>query len=334
MNAPTSDAGFLCYYCGLRKPAAEASDEHIVPSCIGGNRNVTLTTHVCTTCNQFAGDNVDRPFCRDWFIENARLLAGVVHRGKRPSASMGQLQWSRPETVGVLVLEGGAHILVIEGVDGERRLAIGLNEADPTMVEHVRKVIRDKFAGLKVVNDRSPHSPYEEELAAAVIAHGAHLRVTSEVDLTAWHREIVKMALGLSCLTLGEAFISSKGAATLRSFLFENDKEKRDLLQLRGCAGIGRVATPRLTKFWHPGGREHLLALMTSGDKLGFAVNLFGMYENVVEVDDTGVFQAMLPGTAPRGVFWVVDPEAKTTTSPRSLESLLTERAKNARDSS
>ncbi len=222
MNEPT----FVCYYCASTKPATESSDEHIVPSCIGGNRNVTLTDRVCSTCNSFMGDHVDRPFCRDWFIESARLLAGVAHRGKRPVIFMGQLDWQRPERVGVYLLEGGAHIWVIEGKDSQRRLAIGIDETKPEMVEAVRKVIKYKFAGLPVVNDASSHTPYEIELANAVIAQGASLPLRNEISVVAWHREIVKMALGLSCQTLGDAYLRSAGADLLRAFLHENDPEK------------------------------------------------------------------------------------------------------------
>jgi hypothetical protein len=272
------------------------------------------------------GDHVDRPFCRDWFIESARLLAGVPHRGKPPVIFMGQLDWQRPERVGVYLLEGGAHIWVIEGKDSQRRLAIGIDETKPEMVEAVRKVIKYKFAGLPVVNDASSHTPYEIELANAVIAQGASLPLRNEISVVAWHREIVKMALGLSCQTLGDAYLRSAGADLLRAFLHENDPEKREGVPLRGHAGLGPDAGPRLTQFWHPGGDEHLLALISTGDKIGFAVNLFGKYENLVEVEATGAFHDVLPGTAIKGVCWIVDPEVKTTEGPRPIESLLKRR--------
>lgn len=321
-----NDMSFDCFYCGLTKPAAESSDEHIVPSCIGGSRNVTLTDRVCSACNSFMGDNVDRPFCRDWFIESARLLAGVAHRGKRPAIFMGQLDWARPERVGVYLLEGGAHIWVIDGTDSQRRLAIGIDETKPEIVDAVRKVIKQKFAGLPVVNDASPHTAYETELAAAVIAQGASIPLRNEISVVAWHREIVKMALGLSCQTLGDSYLRSGGADLLRAFLRENDPDKRARIPLRGHAGIGSNTEPRLTQFWHPGGDEHLLALISTGDRIGFAVNLFGKYENLVEVDATGSFHSLLPGTAFKGVCWVVDPEAKTTEGPKSLGELLKRR--------
>lgn len=314
---------FVCFYCGNLKPGVESSDEHIVPSCIGGNRNVTLTDQVCDQCNSFMGDNVDRPFCRDWFIEASRLLAGVGHRGKRPTSFMGELDWGRPERVSVFLLEGGANIFVIEGTDGQRRLAIGLDENKSEMVELVQKTIKKKFPGLPVVNDASTHTQYDLELANAVIATGGRLPLKFEVSLVAWHREIVKMALGLACLQLGTPYIGSPGATILRKFLHENDPNLRDNIQLHGHAGLSPHLTPSLTKFWHPGGDEHLFALISTGDKIAFVANLFGKYENLVEVDMTGAFHALLPGTSLKGVCWLVDPEAKATRGPLALEELM-----------
>jgi hypothetical protein len=313
---------FDCYYCGLGKPGSESSDEHIVPSCIGGNRNVTLTDRVCGTCNSFMGDNVDRPFCRDWFIESARLIAGVAHRGKRPATFMGTLTWARPERVGVYLLEGGSHIWAIDGTDGKQRLAIGLDPTKPEMVAAMVKVIRDKFPGRPVVNDSSPHTDYELELANAVSTHGSSLSLTNNISLVAWHREVVKMALGLACQSLGDKYIASKGAGLLRAFLQEDDPAKRERIELHGHVGLGPEAAPSTTSFWHPGGSEHLLALIATGGKVAFVVNLFGRYENLVEVDDTGAFDSLLPGTAMKGVAWIVDPEAKTTQGPLPVETL------------
>jgi hypothetical protein len=62
-----------------------------------GNRNATLTQRVCTRCNGLAGKEIDNPFSSDWFISAARLLAGVKHRGKHPSLSLGTVAWDRPE---------------------------------------------------------------------------------------------------------------------------------------------------------------------------------------------------------------------------------------------
>ncbi len=318
---------FTCFYCGSLKDASESSDEHIVPSCIGGSRNVTLTDRVCKKCNSFMGDNVGLPFCRDWFIESARMLAGVAHRGKRPTTFMGELIWDRPEKTGVFLLEGGAYIFVIDGRDGVRRLAVGLDHTKPEMMDLVRRVIRRKFPGLPIINDASLHSAYELELANAVIAEGASLRIKNQISVVAWHREIAKMALGLACLTLDATYVSSPGAALLREFLHENDSRKRERSLLRGQAGVGQEdsASP-LTQLVRPGGDEHLLALISVGDKVAFSALLFGRYENTVEVDATGIFHHLLPGTAIKGVCWIVDPEAKTTNGPLPIEERIVRR--------
>jgi len=319
---------FTCFYCGKAQPAEESSDEHIVPTSIGGTRNATLTDEVCRTCNAFMSEHVDLPFSRDWLIESARLLAGITNKGKEPVLRMGRLEWARPESASVFVTQEGVSIFVVDGTpDGRKRLLIGLDDSKPDLVEHTRKVIKARFAGIPVANDASSvGKPYEEGIIEAIRSLGTRLPLKIELSIVAWHREFVKIALGLACKVLGAPFITSDDAQRLREFLFEDDYEKRAAMQLRGVVGVGTAdVTPRLTSTWHPGGEEHLFALLAVPNELGLAFvgNLFGKYENTIQVSTGLRFNDLLPNGPLRGAAWIVDGGAKTTTGPLPLSQLL-----------
>jgi hypothetical protein len=205
---------FICFYCGKKKSAPEASTEHIIPSCIGGNRNVTLTMDVCGECNQVVGDHVDLPFCRDWFIESMRLVSGVNFREKRPATFMGRLKWPRAENVGIYMLQGGATIYAIDLLTGERVLVI---RADPGDIA-VMNVVDAKFKGCRIVNGADQRSAEDEALLQALHSVGESLPVTWSIDTFAWHREVVKMALGLASQTFGAEFVLSAAAANSERF--------------------------------------------------------------------------------------------------------------------
>lgn len=315
---------FKCFYCGFDKPDAEQSDEHVIPSCIGGNRNVTLTRDVCGTCNGYMGKHVDQPFCRDWFIEAVRLLAGVKHRGKRPVTFMGNIGWARPERAGYYQLERGAALVHVVGADGGGRLLALLDPNDKELVSIVQNAIKAKFAGLPVINAQPPGTDaYNDGLVQDLMALGNQYNLQNQVSIVAWDRELVKMALGLAALTFGESFVTSGAADRLRAFLHEQDADRRAALGLRGSVGIANDTTPKLTAAWHPGGDEHLFGLIETDARIALVANLFGRFENFVEVSDDVTLLGVLPGRHIKGVIWLVDPDAKTTTAATPLEDVI-----------
>jgi hypothetical protein len=131
------------------------------------------------------------------------------------------------------------------------------------------------------------------------------------------------MALGLACLQFGDEFVASADADRLRAFLRENDADKRAAMGLRGFVGVGDQMTPTLTALWHPGGDEHLFGLVEGGGAVAFVANLFGKFENLVEVTRDPRFLGRLAGGHLRGVCWIVDPDSKTTTPATPVEQLI-----------
>jgi len=86
---------------------------------------------------------------------------------------------------------------------------------------------------------------------------------------------------------------------------------------LRGRAPL--ASSPPITQYIHPGGDDHLFVLTATGPQLGFDANLFGRFENVLLLDESGKFADRLPGLkdhVAKGLAWVVDPAEKMTRGP------------------
>lgn len=183
---------FSCYYCGQLKDAGESSDEHIVPTSIGGTRNATFTNEVCKSCNDYMSGHVDLPFSRDWFIQSSRVIAGIVNKGKAPVHFMGYLQWERPENASVFVTQKGVTIIEVSNTpDGHKRLLLGVDPQNKAIFDHALDVIRKRFPSIPVANFRNGESkPYDEELTSAVMALGGYLSLHVTINIAAWHREL------------------------------------------------------------------------------------------------------------------------------------------------
>jgi len=187
----------------------------------------------------------------------------------------------------------------------------------------VKKPLKDRFSGHRVVDIENAKTDEEREVIRAIDALGQNLSMTISIDTTAWDREVVKMGLGLACLYLGEAFAKSTQADLLRSFLWEVDLEKRDAIALHGSAGILTQRERNLGPIFHANKSVHTFCLVDTGGKIAFYANIFGEHENFLGVDATGVFCDRLPGKLLRGVGWIVDPSKKETTGPVSVEDLV-----------
>jgi hypothetical protein len=270
------------------------------------------------------GDHVDLPFCRDFFIEGARLTTAITSRGKKPIMSMGKVEWSRPELLSAYLVGQGPNILEVVGNDGKRRVVVAFDPLNPQQVSDVQNALKNRFPKRPVINDTTyPRTPYEQDLADAIIALGPTFRVRNEINILAWHAEIVKMALGLASLTFGDNFIASADADLLRAFLREQDPTKRSRIPLKGHAGIGPNSTPTATRVWAGDDDKHLFVIMAAGDGVALLINLFGKYENLVRIGDRATYESHLPGAVLKGLGWVVDADLKTTEGPRSAEQLL-----------
>ncbi|MGE6761107.1 hypothetical protein ACQKGO_24020 [Corallococcus interemptor] len=199
-------------------------------------------------------------------------------------------------------------------------------EAPPEAVDVIKKSLKDRFSGHRVVSLGTAKTDEEREVISAINALQQEVHSKIDIDPTAWDRAVVKMGLGLACLYLGEEFAKSPHAARLRSFLWEEDPEKRDAISLHGSVGILAQDEIKLSPLLHTQERVHIFCLSEMGGKIAFLASLFGKYDNFLEIDGTGTFSECLPGTLLRGVGWIVDPGNKETTGPVPLEELMRQR--------
>jgi HNH endonuclease len=90
-----------CIYCGLEKPEAAFSDEHIWPKALGGDflpRDVWRTNDVCQSCNSLSGVFVDGAFIRSWMgkaelsRDSLEYLAGKGKVAAIPLDFIGEIQ--------------------------------------------------------------------------------------------------------------------------------------------------------------------------------------------------------------------------------------------------
>ena len=320
-----------CFYCGKPvDPATVRSSEHIVPACIGGTLGATSTKQVCDVCNTRAGNEVDRPFCRDWFTEGSRTGNRVSNRGKAPLLEMGHIRWGRKETAVSYVTEHGTWIVIVaDTVDGERRALVGPNPGNQEQIRLLRRVMKRRFPGVRVINADPNMTSYDEELLQSV-ASMESLPVALTIDTSAWDREVFKSALGLTSKVLGDEFVTSAEGTCLREFLWEQSAEKHAAMQFHGSTGVVRGVQGDASKIWAPRFDGHLFALSIIDRSLVFVARFFDYPDNVVKIAEAETPVALLaertlPGKAIKGVAWLVDPTAKTTRGPVSVDELLLE---------
>lgn len=324
---------FCCFYCGKTRPNSARSKEHIIPACLGATLRNTGTLNVCQDCNTRAGEEVDLPFCRDRFIESKRFFHGITSRRRRPVFMVGRIEWNRPERVELYYLEHKIIAYRFRTHAKESCVMFGsIGQATaPETEEVIRKSLKERFAGHRRTSLNRAESDEERSLILAIQTLGQESKIRASIDITAWDRAIVKMGLGLACLVLGEEYTKSPQADMLRSFLWEQDPDKRSESHLNGSAGILAQDKHKTSHLILPSPNLHAFCLTDIGSKIAFTTSLFGEYENILEIDATGAFCDRLPGTLMRGVGWIVDPQKKETTGPVPFEDLVRQRGEARR---
>ncbi len=304
---------FCCFYCGKMRPNSARSKEHIIPACLGATLSKTGTPHICKDCNTRAGEEVDLPFCRDRFIESKRFFHGITNRGRRPVFMVGRIEWTRPERVELYYLEHRIIAYRFRTQTNESCVMFGSigQVATPEAEEVIQKSLKERFSGHRRTSLKRAESDEERALFLAIQTLGQESRIRASIDITAWDRAIVKMGLGLACLVLKEEYAQSPQADRLRSFLWENDPDKRSESLLHGSAGILAQDKYKTSHLILPSPNLHAFCLTDIGSGIAFTASLFGEYENTLEIDAAGTFCNRLPGTLMRGVGWIVDPQKK-----------------------
>jgi len=113
-----------------------------------------------------------------------------------------------------------------------------------------------------------------ESLRRVVLGPPKYRQIGFSLRPDTGERFLVKLALGLGALFLGEQFVSSVNAGVLRSLMWEKDSVKRADIGARDNPLFPADANPvKADLAWSPG---HLLALIPVKECLVLAVVLYG----------------------------------------------------------
>jgi HNH endonuclease len=257
----TSQATFICTYCGRHLPTAERSVEHPLGQSIGGSG--WWTRDVCKQCNRERGRDVDRPFAEQPIVVGARHMFGVPDlHGNVPDA---------PRLFGAM--ENG----------GRGYLELGRNGARARRVPQV--IQRDENVERYVVESGEGEELLRKREARLRQRHGEDIKIVSSVEavhdettanipyslkITVWPRFGAKLGLAFGRHVLGTDWLSTPQAAHLRDVLSGNDPEPADLAYLwdtiQADDVFSRLAPPP----------AHLIAVCANAKGAGLMVQIFG----------------------------------------------------------
>jgi hypothetical protein len=294
-----------CTYCGKYKDKADFTREHVIPKRIGGNFEPVnpLLISVCRICNNLAGQYIDAPFTRNFFVHNSRASEAkqYIDLDQKPILPLkyfGVLPEIKFQGKVCEFWLGPSGDLVYhfhEEYASEDNLIVGkpINKkgSDPGFVFLFMRAtnpkwhytiiysVAENFEGSEIylgnsnfTNDIIKSIPktlldlHKMLLSLNNKSHNAQFAVAIDFE----ERFLAKIALGLGVLFLNDSFQSSSCADILRKFLWERDKDKRNALEVKMTSFYNGFSDDD-SKFmrelfsWKGG---HLLALFSLGDYL------------------------------------------------------------------
>lgn len=148
------------------------------------------------------------------------------------------------------------------------------------------------------------------------------LQASPEIRIDYSRRFLVKLALGLGFTLLGDAFLSTNYAKTLRLALWQRDIRKRSKLPVRGT-DFHSGPTPHLGDAL--GIRGAWVILIDSADEC-LCLSVFtptARTATIVISDDPMIWQPMLPEEMSVGTVFIVQPQRKLFSGPIALPTYL-----------
>lgn len=204
---------FRCSYCAIVKPDEERSLEHPLSQTLGGGG--WATRNVCSSCNTYAGREIDEPFARQiWVLWDRHRYEVPDARGDVPRAPriVSRLKATGERVLTVMDRRGWyAQPLPVEAWQDESRLSYGVGAEDA--LEAMQKKLerlRRQF-GPQVFVEATQERVIEQPEVEVGWTH----------DATLWPRFGAKVGLGFGREVLGEEWLDSAVAQYLRDVLFD-----------------------------------------------------------------------------------------------------------------
>lgn len=350
----------ICTYCGRDKPGSEFSDEHVIPKAVlcGGLEptNPFILSSVCAICNNLCGRFVDRPFLKNWFMQNGRAtnsrrFLDFSRNPAIPLTFMGNLResplsgkvcdnWLGP--TGDVIFH--FHDPYPDSTQVGRPLHEPGQAYDPGFVflfvwatnpvwhPCILKSVVGTFpeAQLYIPNAVNPPPPFQkvppelEDLRKKVDEISRNeLSVQFQMSVDYGDRFLAKLALGFGGLLLAPPFAQSEDANRLRGFLWERDSKKREQSTVRGSSFMGMPKDSVLEKYlgWPPG---HIIHIMAADSVLALIATFYGTQSGLIEIaKDPALWAGKIPD---EGIVYVIAPGFKSW-EPATLGHYLAARA-------
>ncbi|MCF8276772.1 MAG: HNH endonuclease [Flavobacteriales bacterium] len=351
-----------CLYCGKTKESsAFTSREHVIPKTLDGNfngRNPFIISTVCNTCNHTAGEYVDLPFAKSWYLSNDKADSytqyyPITATTKIPLRYMGELSniefqgyvcefWFGPAGDTIYHFHK-PHPKPIAKL-GVSRMKIHQKKIDPGFVflffssdnpEWQRVTFNSTRSHFRDIDIHAPQVQNERDMMLfrqiprerlllseklwAMI--GQQHSIDTIIDLVAEQRFMCKLALGLGDLFLKPSFAQSEQAALLRCGMWERNLQKAESLDIRGIGFFDtRNADNQLHNMlsWPYGHVIGLVAIPNAGVML--YSTFYGVHNSTTWLS---LDQEHWKPELGHGIFYLMVPYQKTCIGPFRYEDYL-----------
>jgi hypothetical protein len=274
-----------CIYSELKlddaNPELRQSLEHIVPLSLGGSNGLTIND-VSVGANNKAGNEVDDPVASSLPFLIMRHRYGLAgNRGTVPNIKFkGEFQGSQ---LGSARLEIDTAGQLSFALDQDKRIngsVVEILSSEPQVRKILSGYLKSARANGKVLTTPFGRITDEEDIEVAIAVanrvSGENFRVPVQIDLEAFHRNLVrfmiKISLGLGHRVLGREWSYGAPGMFLRQGLFP--KKGASLPSIRGTTSADFDDRTKEILGIRPD--RHILTVMPCGKKTTAIIALFG----------------------------------------------------------
>ncbi len=243
---------FRCIFCKEVKDDIQKSPDHIIPETLGSNATIN---EVCKDCNTGILAKIDAKLVNFWLLKGERVIRGIkTKKGKLPTLDFGKSklkdsqinaryivnQQTQDLKVWAKRQEGDTVHLTFSAEDflktdfeklkkryekqGIKGISVEIiTYKDPKKYDIISKQVKQKLSSLspqiKIVDKGDFHPTIETKFVFSVYD---------------FQQAIVKIAFEYAILKLGNHYAFSDDSEILRSFILEEDLERRKNIPLKG----------------------------------------------------------------------------------------------------
>ena len=281
------------------------SDEHIFPYSIGGSDDFTIS--VCASSNNHFGTAVDGAVVNHPFISIERVLKDLRAKdGKPPSVTWRGVD---QETGKEMTYEFSPERKslrsipqVIWSTSGDNVILSADKDVAPKILQNINRKLRRDGKQMPEIADILE--------GATEVRSTPTINTTLSFDVHAMDRFFAKAALATGHRYLGEAFSKSPAADLLRQFLWEENRDKRAAIPIRGCTWPTESTLFQILIERIQSGTMHVAAMLRNNADIIFFATLFGKYSaHLILTDDQNLVAGFGEGS---GIAWIIDPLTRT----------------------